>query len=79
MQIIWDFTGRMRFPARMRTRMFLFLNISAFLMMGLLAWLLIETVTDLNLQWLICFLGYPGYFIGYIGGLFFVMKKDAPL
>ncbi|MBQ9036968.1 MAG: hypothetical protein IJ115_05920 [Erysipelotrichaceae bacterium] len=48
-------------------------------MMGLLAWLLIETVTDLNLHWLICFLGYPGYFIGYIGGLFFVMKKDAPL
>ena len=46
------------------------------MLIGLLVWGVVRVFALDALPWALCFMGYPGFFIGFIGGIFFLWTKD---
>lgn len=56
-------------------KIFLLLNSAKFALFGFIVWLLVSRFALSSIEWAICFIGYPGFFIGYLGGFLFLCKE----
>ena len=75
MNIIWKTVSATSYLDQTKQRLFLLLNTLLFSLIGLIVWLTVGRLFAPGWHWLICFIGYPGYFIGYIGGIFYLYKS----
>lgn len=58
--------------SRMRKqKFFVFVNTLVWCLIGLFAWLLIGDRFIDNSLYAVCFVGYPGFFLGLVGGIFY--------
>lgn len=58
-----------------KRNIFLFINSVIFSIVGFMVWLVVSRFTLSTLDWAICFTGYSGFFIGFIGGFLFLCQK----
>ena len=58
-----------------RPYLVLILNTLFWMVCGLLVWGILQFFVFKSLMWAICFAGYPAFFIGFVGGVFFLWKK----
>ena len=75
MERLWDALGNRSLSVRKRSILFLILNTLKFAMIGLLFWIAVSSYQKLGIDWLICFMGYPGFFAGYLRGVFFLWNR----
>lgn len=75
MERLWDTLGNHGLSAKRRSILFLALNILKFALIGLFAWIAVSSYRKLGIDWLICFVGYPGFFAGYLRGVFFLWNR----
>lgn len=75
MSRLWKWVDRRKLSRENKTRLFLFLNSLIYSGEGFLAWLLISKFALGTWDWALCFVGYPGFFVGYIGGFIFLCRQ----
>ena len=75
MTFLWNIINRTDMSFKVKRNVFLACNTLLFALVGFLLWITIgQRLTD-NKTWAICFIGYQGYFIGYLGGLMVLVRK----
>lgn len=75
MSRLWEWVDKKNLSEKAKTGVFLFLNMVLYGVLGFLVWMVISRFTLSTLDWAVCFVGYPGFFIGYLGGFFFLCRK----
>ncbi len=76
MSTLWELSGAMTGKKKGRRNVFLFFNILFFALVGGLLWLIVNAFIKLDWTWGICLIGYPAFFGGYVGGLFYLMQNN---
>ena len=56
---------------------FLIVNMIITAAIGAAIWLIVDWFANLSVISLICAMGYPAIFIGFIGSIFYLMNKDV--
>lgn len=54
---------------------FLFLNCLLFGAFGFAAWAIVSRFVLNTLGWALCFIGYSGFFIGFVGGYIYLCRQ----
>ena len=75
MGILWEWLEKKKMDEESKMQFFLFLNTINFGIIGFLVWLVVSRFALHSLTWALCFIGYSGFFIGYIGGFIFSCRK----
>lgn len=75
MSKLWEWVDKKNLSEKAKTRVFLFLNIVLCGVLGFLVWMVISRFGLSTLDWAVCFIGYSGFFVGYLGGFFFLCRK----
>lgn len=79
MSVLWKWISQRKLSRGNKARLFLLLNSLIYSVAGILAWLLVRKFALGTWDWALCFVGYPGFFIGYIGGFLFLCQKERNL
>lgn len=77
MGLLWKCIEKRNMKQRNSNLLFLFMNILMWSFFGLLVWLLFRCFGLDSVSYMICFAGYPGYFVGFIGGILFLWNKTS--
>lgn len=75
MNRLWNGINKLNYAYEMKIRIFLALNSIIYGLLGLAAWILIRNAACFSAEYIICFVGYPGFFIGYLGGFIFLSRQ----
>lgn len=75
MSVLWKWIDGKDFTEEGKIRFFLIFNCILFSLLGLLAWLIVSRFVLNTLIWAICFTGYPGFFVGFIGGYLYLCRN----
>lgn len=75
-KILWQHLNRCNIKEDAKVTLFLFCSVTLFSLIGALAWLALGRLVLPGLVWLACFVGYPGCFAGYLGGILFLWKQE---
>ncbi len=76
MKIYWNWCEYLYLLLKCKTGSFLFINTLIFGIAGFLVWYLLHFFCLNNPEDMICFAGYFAVLPGYLGGLFYFMRKD---
>ncbi len=75
MEIIWNIVNREGDTDRKKVRRFLFLNTVFWALIGFAAWGVVHFFALDTVGWALSFIGYAGYFIGWLGGAVFLWRR----
>ncbi|MDD6038999.1 MAG: hypothetical protein PUD20_09440 [bacterium] len=76
MRKLWEKIESKGFSKEDTRRLFLLLNSMKFSLCGFAVWLLVSRFALGTIEWAICFIGYSGFFIGYLGGFLYLCKES---
>lgn len=68
MKKLWDVTKQVN--------LFLVLNTIVWAVIGFAVWCIVRLVALDSIQWAICFMCYPAFFIGIVGGIIFLWNQN---
>lgn len=57
-------------------KLFLFLNTIAWAIIGFVLWCVVRLFALDCIEWAICFVGYPAFFIGIVGGVLYLWNRN---
>lgn len=75
MSKLWEWMDKKDLTKEGKIRGFLALNCMIFSILGFFVWLTVSRFALSTIEWAICFVGYPGFFIGYLGGFLFLSRR----
>ncbi len=75
MNKIWKWVDRHDWSDEGKIRAFLLLNSVCCGLLGLLVWLILRNFAFHTVACAICFVGYPGFFVGLFGGFIFLCRN----
>lgn len=75
MSILWKWVDKKEISNNAKSRLFLILNSLMCSVIGFLIWIIVSRFALNTWDWAICFIGYSGFFIGYIGGFIFLCQR----
>ena len=75
MSRLWKWIDEKNISKEVKAKLFLFVNSIMFGVIGLVLWVIVSGFGLNSWDWALCFIGYPGFFIGYIGGFVFLGRK----
>lgn len=76
MNIIWNFINSITANKKSKSYIFLTLTTAICALTGLAIWYFIHFFAFKEISWALCFAGYPGFFIGLIGGVLYIYRHD---
>lgn len=76
MHWLWNKVEKMVVGKLFKPKLFLLLNTLFFALVGLLLWAAAWQFFQVGWSWGICLVGYPAFFGGYIGGLFYLLNHQ---
>jgi hypothetical protein len=76
MKQLWNVVNGLDVRKDSKARVFLWLLAVANILIGAGLWLLIGRIFLPGTEWLICFMGYPAIFIGFLGGLLYLCNHE---
>lgn len=65
MRYLWNRINLTKFKTEWKTKLFLLLSVSIFGVLGFLFWVILHPFVSDNLCAMLCFIGYPGIFLGF--------------
>lgn len=74
-QTIWCFVEALVHSNRKRKTIFLLSSSIVFAILGLLVWFVAHFFVLDDITWMLCFMGYPAMFLGYLGGVLYLWNK----
>lgn len=75
MSILWKWVDGKGFSVEGKRNIFLILNCLLFSILGFGVWLIISKFALSTWDWAFCFIGYPGFFVGIIGGFLYLCRQ----
>lgn len=76
MKKIWTLVNQTSLKRETKNQLFLILEVIITGSIGCLLWLTLGRLLLSGLSWLICFICYPAYFIGFFGGLLYLCNHE---
>lgn len=76
MRKLWTIINELKIKKLMKNKLYLGLMILANIIIGGLIWLVIGRYILPGLDWLLCFMGYPAIFIGFLGGILYLYNHE---
>lgn len=58
-----------------RRRLFILISVLLNAILGLILWLIIGRIYLPQIEWMVCFVGYPAVLAGYIGGITYLYRN----
>lgn len=74
MQRLWKWIRRRKISSENRIKLFLFLNSLLCGVIGFAVWVFVGRYAFSTWDWALCFIGYPGFFGGFIGGFMYLCR-----
>ena len=75
MSRLWKWVDKKEISNDAKSKLFLILNSLICSAIGFFVWIVVSRFALNTWGWAICFVGYPGFFIGYIGGFIFLCQR----
>lgn len=75
MGLIWKMISQQGWNKIKTQKVFLICSVLAFCFVGALVWLLIGRILMPSVGGLFCFVGYFGFFVGFIGGFIYLCQQ----
>ena len=75
MNILWNWINGKEQSYEWKTRLFLTLNCIVFGILGFVLWMILRNFAFDSIECAICFVGYPGFCVGYLGGFVFLYRQ----
>lgn len=76
MRFIRNYVHHKKLNTSGRTRLFVFLTTLSSSLLGLVFWFVLHFFVLNEISWAICFAGYPGVFVGFIGGIIYLYRHN---
>lgn len=76
MKILWNRINKLNMGNESKNKMFLAIMVMIYSLIGSLVWMMVGRIFLPNIEWLICFAGYPAVCIGFIGGTAFLYQNE---
>lgn len=76
MKTLWNTVNKLHFTKGGKNSAFLFLNAVFFSILGAVLWIPVHIYTLNCVFSLFYFVGYPGFFIGVVGGILYLYRHD---
>lgn len=76
MKLIWRYVNSLNIKFNNKIGIFLTATVFASSLAGLLIWYALHFFTFNTVTWAICFAGYPGFFVGLIGGVIYLYRHE---
>lgn len=77
MSTIWNKIESFNISNRHKTYMFISLTVALSSLLGFMVWYPLHFYMLKEFTWMLCFIGYFGFFIGFIGGTLFLYNNDT--
>ena len=74
MNLLWNCINRISLNDQLKITTFLFCSTVLAALMGFSIWWCIHFFVLNRMDWMICFMGYPALFAGFLGGVFYLWK-----
>ena len=72
---LWKWVDDKNISREAKTGIFLFFNSILWGVIGFVTWIFVSMFALSTWDWALCFVGYPGFFVGYIGGFIFLCQQ----
>ena len=76
MKQLWYVINGLEARKYVKAKVFLWLLVVANILIGAGLWLLIGRIFLPEIEWLICFMGYPAIFTGFFGGVIYLCNHE---
>lgn len=76
MKLVWNMVNKLDINIRWKRYLFLFCFSLICAATGLVLWLFAGRAIWSDVQWMLCFLGYPMVYIGFYGGYLYLAYHD---
>ncbi|MCR5747622.1 MAG: hypothetical protein K6G03_07925 [Lachnospiraceae bacterium] len=77
MYAIWNIVGSLRLKNAVKKKLFVLIMVFINILAGALVWYLAGRIFLPQTEWLLCFMGYPAFFIGFFGGNIFLYNQGS--
>lgn len=75
MSRMWNWIDSKNLSDGAKANLFLFISSLISGAVGFIVWLIVSKYALNSWEWAACFVGYPGIFVGFIGGYIFLCRK----
>ncbi|MBO5033155.1 MAG: hypothetical protein J6D08_14995 [Lachnospiraceae bacterium] len=75
MEYVWKLVESENISENKKIGLFLCINIVLWAVVGYWVWAMLQFYICKGITGALCFSGYAGFFIGFVGGVFFLWKK----
>lgn len=76
MKTLWNIVNAFKAKSTIKMKLFLCFLVIANIVMGAGVWFLIGRIFLPGIDWLICFMGYPAVFVGFLGGVLYLYNHE---
>lgn len=74
MNALWKLINKSKAKREIKNMVFLFLLFAFWGLLGFAVWQIVRLFALNSISWAICFVGYPAYFIGFLGGVLYLWR-----
>lgn len=76
MKFLWDYLQNSNLKRKTKIKVYLIVSIFLTALSGAILWLIIGRMFLSSICWLVCFIGYPAFFIGGLGAIFYLYGHE---
>lgn len=76
MRKLWNIVNEYKLNSFVKNKIFITLLIAINIVLGAAIWLLAGRFYLPGIDWLICFMGYPAFVVGFMGGILYLYNHD---
>lgn len=76
MERIWSYIHNKSWNTERKNHLFLFLTTLISSAIGFIIWYALHFFVLNKISWALCFTGYPGFFMGFFGGILYLFRHD---
>lgn len=76
MNKLWNYIHEKKWNLENKITLFLFVTTLLPATIGFFIWFILHFFVLNKITWALCFIGYPGYFIGLLGGILYLYRHN---
>lgn len=77
MSYLWNYMEKQNWSCEKKVNWFIRGNMILFGVLGLALWSVVQIFAFQTVEWMICFIGYPAFFLGCIGGILWLGRRQC--
>lgn len=76
MKKVWNFIDELKVTRDAKNRLYIWSQIFLYAVIGAALWGIFGRIILSGVDWLLCFIGYPAIFIGFLGSLIYLYNNE---